>query len=140
MNESGSERPPTGGEPAIRELYQRLRVAEDLIGGLGPEQAAKVWLVWRDTAGAVHSATGRGRLSIGRDPDCDVVLPASGVSRRHCTLLLDRGIVVIEDLESRNGTHVNGLRVRRTPLCTGDILEIGGIPLLFLGDPAESAD
>ncbi|HEV3340703.1 MAG TPA: SpoIIE family protein phosphatase [Pirellulales bacterium] len=45
---------------------------------------------------------------IGRDPDCDVVLHVTAVSRRHARVFVDSGTFFIEDLHSRNGTFVNG--------------------------------
>ena len=141
MNETESESLPTGGEDSIRELYRRLRFAEDLIGAMGTELAATAWLAWRDAEGTVRAVTGRDRLSVGRDPGNDVVLSAPGVSRRHCSLSRDEGLVFIEDHGSRNGTFLNGGRVeRRGALCSGDILEIGGVPLLFLGDPTAGGE
>jgi transcriptional regulator with AAA-type ATPase domain/pSer/pThr/pTyr-binding forkhead associated (FHA) protein len=54
-----------------------------------------------------------GRYVLGRDPSCDVVIAADGISRRHAELevLEDRGIA-IRDLGSRNGTRVNDQPIR----------------------------
>jgi hypothetical protein len=62
---------------------------------------------------------------MGRDPECDFFVDNADVSWRHC--LLDqqaRGISVL-DLNSTNGTFVNGILVRDAPLKPGDRLEIG---------------
>ncbi len=63
--------------------------------------------------------------TIGRAPDCDIRLPDQGVSRRHCTIEnLGHEIQVI-DLDSANGTYVNGKLVEVAPLRPGDQLAVG---------------
>lgn len=62
---------------------------------------------------------------IGRAPECDIVLKASDVSKRHCQILLQpEDQVFVEDLESVNGTRVNGYSVKRSALKDGDRLDI----------------
>ena len=64
--------------------------------------------------------------SLGRDPGCDVVLRDDAASSRHALLTFDAGEWWVEDLESRNGTLVNGAAVRgRARLGYGDVLTIG---------------
>jgi pSer/pThr/pTyr-binding forkhead associated (FHA) protein len=47
------------------------------------------------------------RCVIGRNPDCGIIIPGSAVSREHALILRVQGRYHIEDLHSRNGTHVN---------------------------------
>jgi len=62
---------------------------------------------------------------MGRDPDCDMFVDNVDVSWRHCLLdLQSRGMSVL-DLNSTNGTFVNGILVRDAPLKPGDRLELG---------------
>jgi serine/threonine protein kinase len=63
---------------------------------------------------------------VGRSPDCDVVVKAPDVSRRHCRIVRGAGEVIVEDLGSSQGTRVNGSRVARARLRDGDRLEIAG--------------
>jgi pSer/pThr/pTyr-binding forkhead associated (FHA) protein len=49
----------------------------------------------------------RGKFIIGREPDCQLSLDSSFVSRHHCVLLMDDYTVRIRDLGSKNGTYVN---------------------------------
>jgi hypothetical protein len=70
-----------------------------------------------------------GELLIGRHHSCDVVLPSPRVSRRHARLVFRDGTWVIQDLESTNGTVVNGAAVIRCALRPGDRLVLGGEPL-----------
>ncbi|HVS33712.1 MAG TPA: FHA domain-containing protein [Thermoanaerobaculia bacterium] len=69
---------------------------------------------------------------IGRDGDCAVTLPDPLVSRRHALVRLTAGQATIEDLGSRNGTLVNGVRIAaRTELSDGDTIEVGPVRMTF---------
>jgi DNA-binding response OmpR family regulator len=50
-------------------------------------------------------------LIIGRDEDCEVVIPERQVSRQHARIRQERGKYVLEDLDSKNGTFVNGQQI-----------------------------
>src|SRR5437879_10185002 len=63
---------------------------------------------------------------VGRRRDCDLRILSSEVSRRHCLLRIDDGYLNVEDLDSINGTFVNGSRVvGKQVLRPGDHLEVG---------------
>jgi pSer/pThr/pTyr-binding forkhead associated (FHA) protein len=64
--------------------------------------------------------------TIGRSPQCDVVVDESGVSRHHCRLIqADQGIF-LEDLSSQNGTYLNGRRIAsRVAVCRADAIRLG---------------
>ena len=77
---------------------------------------------------------------IGRRQDCDLCIPLNIVSRRHCEFNLDDGTLSVRDLESRNGTYINGDIIGdETIVKPGDKIQIG--PLTFIaqidGNPAE---
>src|SRR5262245_47658337 len=67
-----------------------------------------------------------GAVLVGRAPEADVVLDDDAVSRRHARILSADGLVTVTDLDSYNGTEVNGERIRgaRT-LFFGDTIAIG---------------
>jgi predicted component of type VI protein secretion system len=68
---------------------------------------------------------------VGRQRGCGLRIPSALVSRRHCRLRIRGGSVTIEDLESVNGSFLNGARVQGTEeVLPGDRLEIG--PVTFL--------
>lgn len=70
-------------------------------------------------------------LTIGRSPKASVQLEQDGVSRLHAKLTLTpEGNVDIVDLESRNGTFVNGERVSRYSLRDGDKIQVGTASIL----------
>ena len=79
------------------------------------------------TAGASPAAGAlpAGTLRIGRQPDNDIVVSDPGVSRHHAELRDVAGACRIVDLDSANGTFVNGQRVTAAPLSEGDIVGIG---------------
>jgi FHA domain len=62
---------------------------------------------------------------IGRHHDCDVVVTHLTVSRRHARLIFRDGGWIVQDLESTNGTRVNGQHVGRCRLSPGDQLALG---------------
>jgi pSer/pThr/pTyr-binding forkhead associated (FHA) protein/S1-C subfamily serine protease len=62
---------------------------------------------------------------IGRAPDCQIVIEQAGVSRHHAQVELSGDKVIVKDLESSNGTYVNGLRIQGpTELSDGDQIRI----------------
>jgi len=67
---------------------------------------------------------------IGRRHDCDLCIPLMVVSKRHCQLNQNKEAVKVRDLDSRNGTFLNGKRIKETTVQAGDYIKIG--PLTFL--------
>jgi predicted component of type VI protein secretion system len=64
-------------------------------------------------------------LTVGRSEDCDIVLPDRQVSRYHAEVKWQGDHFQVEDLGSKNGTHVNGQELRGTsPLRDGDEIQI----------------
>jgi hypothetical protein len=72
----------------------------------------------------------REELLVGRDDACDVVLADPTVSRRHARLLFRAGGWIVQDLESTNGTILNGRPIGRSELRPGDRLILGCESLL----------
>jgi hypothetical protein len=79
---------------------------------------------------ALDWAGGRDELLVGRHDACDVVVGHPSVSRKHARLSFRDGHWVLRDLESTNGTRVNGTRVVRCRLEPGDRLSLGSADLL----------
>lgn len=71
---------------------------------------------------------------IGRRPGTDLTLRDEGLSREHAVILRDpqTGVFSIEDLQSSNGTKVNGKRVRSAELCHNDEITLGQTSFRFL--------
>ena len=70
--------------------------------------------------------------TVGRAPRADFVVDAALVSRLHCRLAAGAGEIEAVDLESTNGTYVNGQRVERAILKEGDKLRVGAVELVVL--------
>jgi DNA-binding winged helix-turn-helix (wHTH) protein len=99
---------------------------------LTPSQSARAeswhWLVSRGR----HIALNAGENKIGRDPASAVWLDHAGVSRLHARVLVSDGEVTLEDLRSKNGTHVAGERLTdRVILRDGDRIDIGSEVMVY---------
>ncbi len=70
-------------------------------------------------------------LVIGRLPECSVHVPDPNVSRRHAEVRRQGEMCVISDLNSTNGTLVNGMRVTETALVSGDRISVGAATIRF---------
>lgn len=67
-----------------------------------------------------------GELVTGRAPECDLVMDDAAVSRRHASFRVEGASVLVQDLESRNGVLVNGIRLEEPMrLRHGDRIRIG---------------
>ena len=69
--------------------------------------------------------------TIGRAPGADFVVEAALVSRIHCRLTAGASHIEVVDLDSTNGTYLNGARVSRAIANPGDRLGIGKIELVL---------
>jgi adenylate cyclase len=72
-----------------------------------------------------------GEVTIGRSPECQIVLKDFGISRQHARIMVDEDGVRIADLKSKNGTSVNGVPVEVAPLKDGDKILLGKFELTF---------
>jgi ABC transport system ATP-binding/permease protein len=68
--------------------------------------------------------------TIGRSTGADFIVDAPLVSRIHCRLTAGASELEVRDLESTNGTFVNGARTDRAILRTGDRLGVGRVELI----------
>ncbi len=85
-------------------------------------------------AGQVVSLQPGKEMTIGRSPDCGLVLDHPAVSALHARISQADGHSVIEDLGSSNGTFVNGDRLlpgRQHALAPGDVVRAGPVKLVF---------
>lgn len=76
-----------------------------------------------------------GVRTLGRAAGADFIVDAALVSRVHCRFtVLPDGALEVRDLESTNGTFVNGNRVEATRLAAGDRVQVGRVELVALRD------
>lgn len=93
-----------------------------------------MWLL-KTTEGAEPALTFRilpGNIkTIGRSSGAEFMVDAAMVSRLHCQLTAGAAEVEVVDLDSTNGTFVNGKRVARAALKEGDRLGVGRVEFLI---------
>ncbi len=81
-----------------------------------------------------------GRLVVGRAPTSDVVIADPSVSRRHAELSAEGGRVSLRDLDSANGTLVNGARGATFAIVPGDIVTFGAVPFKAVAEESRATD
>jgi adenylate cyclase len=77
-------------------------------------------------------------LIVGRRESCDIVLRFSNVSGQHCQLTLENGYWFVQDMNSQNGTKVNGSRIVRKRLDPGDRLSMAKHKYVIRYSPTEN--
>jgi two-component system response regulator HydG len=92
----------------------------------GPDLGMRLALDFMSTA----------RVLVGQSPSCDARLTDRAVSRRHASLELEERGLRLTDLDSSNGTFVNGMRVVQMFVQGGEIVRIGGTTLRVHSRPA----
>lgn len=94
----------------------------------------KVVLELQDQPSNVKKVTVRHDIVIGRGSDCNLRLSAPQISRRHCFMRVGREGVSVTDLDSSNGTFVDGKRLTggvRQELIHGSVLALGAVRFLI---------
>jgi pSer/pThr/pTyr-binding forkhead associated (FHA) protein len=76
---------------------------------------------------------------IGRAPEATIRIDSPGVSRSHARILVRAGEATLEDLGSKNGTHLDGVRITKpSRLSDGSEIQLGRIRLTFRLAPSQS--
>ena len=76
------------------------------------------------------------RTTLGRRPYNDIVIDNLAVSGEHAVIQMNGSEVQLEDLNSTNGTYVNGKAIKKQVLQNGDSIEVGKYKIKFVGDGA----
>ena len=79
-------------------------------------------------------------ITIGRGAEADVTLPDKKVSRLHCGIAMEEGVLVVRDLKSKNGTYVNGTRVEMAKLQPGDQIRVGSVVFFVEEEPSKGPE
>lgn len=74
------------------------------------------------------------RTSLGRRPYNDIVIDNLAISGEHAVLQMTGGQVYLEDLNSTNGTYVNGKATKKQLLQDGDVVEVGKYKIKFVNE------
>jgi len=80
------------------------------------------------------------RVVLGRKPDNDIQVDNLAVSGQHAAIITILNDSFLEDLESTNGTFINGKLVKKHALKDGDVIQIGKHELKYVNDNASSGD
>jgi hypothetical protein len=126
----GDGEPLADVEPGATMIYKPKAVAEPTQAVTPEELGVEQELVTLSWNGSSHEVKQRS-VVIGRSRDCDIQLADSNVSRRHAELRQEGASYWIVDLGSTNGLEVNGKRVKRAKLRSGDTITLGSTELTF---------
>jgi pSer/pThr/pTyr-binding forkhead associated (FHA) protein len=123
-------RPAGGGaidETSLESPIQRVLRRPSALGG----KSIYLTVIEGDLKGESFDITGLGTYTIGRR-DCDIVLEDEKVSRKHASIIIVQvDKYSVQDLASRNGTFVNGVRLTRRNIQHNDLIRIGNSTLRF---------
>ena len=121
------DEPRLEAEPGATMVYRpKAAAAEAVAEDVGVEREVATL-----TVNGERRELDKRRVVIGRGKDCDVQLPDPNVSRRHAELRQEGATYWVIDLDSTNGTEVNGRRLRRAKLESGDTITLGSTDLVF---------
>ena len=122
--------PPADLDAGATMIYKPKAIPEPTQAVSAEELGAEPELVTLSWDGSSHEVKQR-RVVIGRSRDCDIQLADANVSRRHAELRQEGASYWIVDLGSTNGLEVNGKRVKRAKLRSGDTITLGSTELTF---------
>jgi hypothetical protein len=127
----GGAEPVADLEPGATMIYKpKVAVPEPTQAVSAEELGVEQELVTLSWNGSSHEVKER-RVVIGRSRDCDIQLADANVSRRHAELRQEGASYWIVDLGSTNGLEVNGKRVKRAKLRSGDTITLGSTEVTF---------
>ena len=107
-------------------IHKRLPIGND-----GPRERNAYLIVLSGRAVGKMYKLAHGEHTLGRSTDADIRLDDEGVSRLHAKMhRRGDGSVEVSDLDSTNGTYVNGAQIRHFTLSDGDRIQIGSITIL----------
>ncbi len=125
----GEGAPSEDLEPGATMIY-KAKTVEPTQAVSAEELGVERELVTLSWDGASHEVK-QNRVVIGRSRDCDIQLADANVSRRHAELRQEGASYWIVDLGSTNGLEVNGQRVKRAKLRSGDTITLGSTEVTF---------
>ena len=79
------------------------------------------------------------RTTLGRRPYNDIVIDNLAISGEHAVLQVSGGDIYLEDLNSTNGTYVNGKSAKKQLLRNGDMIEVGKYKIKFISESVDEA-
>jgi DNA-binding CsgD family transcriptional regulator len=99
-----------------------------------------MWLVSKGTvAGNLPMRLEPGEYIVGRAKDAAIVVQDLSLSRRHARLVRGANSLSVEDLDSRNGTFVNGVQITKHKAEMGDLIRFGSVDCRLTASPLKAA-
>jgi len=109
-----------------------VRMIKKVLGALDQDKFPSLSVVGSEhNDKKVFFDEGKTELSVGRESECDLSIPSSDMSRRHAIVSIKWGGYVVTDLSSKNGTFVNGEKVKESSIKDGDEIVFGTIKTIF---------
>ena len=115
-------------EPGATMVYKQKQVPTQAVS---PEELGLAREVVTLTVDGTRHEVDKRRTVIGRSKDCDLQIVDANVSRRHAELRQEGAAYWLIDLDSTNGVVVNGRRLKRAKLESGDTITLGSTDLVF---------
>ena len=134
--------PAPGAPPAVLEAPSQLSQALDENAPTRELSARRVLATLTFKAGEANAtdyALEGAEVAIGRDPTCQIILQDKKSSRRHCLIQREGVRFFLKDLETVNGTYLNGERITEALLSGGDLIRIGSTEFSFTAHSADFA-
>jgi Protein of unknown function (DUF3662)/FHA domain len=128
--QGGADDLPPDVEPGATMVYRPKGPVGETEAASAEELGVEAEEVSLTVDGARHVIDKR-RVVIGRSKDCDIQVRDSNVSRQHAEVRQEGTAYWLVDLDSTNGTEVNGRREKRAKLEDGDKITVGSTELLF---------
>ncbi|HZO62784.1 MAG TPA: DUF3662 and FHA domain-containing protein [Gaiellaceae bacterium] len=125
---AGEPPPPQPVEPGATMVYRPRTPLEP--DAMPADVALARDVVTLTMNGRQREITSR-RVVLGRSRDCDVQIADPNASRRHAEVRQEGSAYWLVDLDSTNGSSVNGQRTSRAKLDSGDVITIGSTDLVF---------
>jgi len=116
---------------SMRELSTTSRIStEDMFDWLSGANAPVLEIFSPGEEPKLFPLSGE-EVTIGRDQSNRLPIPFPNVSRRHARVIFQDEEYRLEDLDSTNGTFVNGIRIKRCVLRNNDQIRIGSVRMVF---------
>ena len=131
-----TQREPVRGEPAAPQQLESgatmvYKPRTEIPPGGPPADVALAQEIVTLTMDGIRHEVDKRRFVLGRSKDCDIQLADPNVSRRHAELRQEGSAYWLIDLDSTNGSQVNGTRTARAKLESGDTITVGSTDLVF---------
>ncbi|HEY5536547.1 MAG TPA: trypsin-like peptidase domain-containing protein [Ignavibacteria bacterium] len=106
---------------------QTFKTDEQVINNRSESQIVKGRLQYMGKAFFVEED----ELTIGRNPGCNIVIRDKYISKVHCSIRANNGEFYLTDLNSKNGTKINGIKKKYCELKNGDVISFGNVQIIF---------